>query len=64
MTHATLSNQLKMLEAEGLVKRTVHNAIPPEVDYSLTEMGKKFDPVLNAIQTFGSEYIEYMKRMP
>ena len=58
MTHATLSNQLKMLEAEGLVKRTVYNAIPPKVDYSLTEMGRKFGPVLAAIETFGSEYMK------
>ena len=60
MTHATLSNQLKQLEAEGLVKRTVYGDIPPKVEYSLTEIGKKFQPVLESIQTFGKEYIEQM----
>ena len=60
MTHATLSNQLKQLEAEGLVKRTVYGDIPPKVEYSLTEIGKKFQPVLESIQTFGKEYIAQM----
>lgn len=60
MTHATLSNQLKQLEAEGLVKRTVFSDIPPRVEYSLTDMGRKFEPVLNAINDFGREYIAYL----
>lgn len=62
MTHATLSNQLKKLVEEGLVKRTVHSDMPPIVDYSLTEIGRKFKPVLESIRTFGSEYIEYLKQ--
>lgn len=60
MTHATLSNQLKQLEAEGLVKRTVYGDIPPKVEYSLTDIGRKFQPVLDSIQTFGREYIKWM----
>jgi len=61
MTHATLSNQLKQLEEEGLIERKEYAQIPPKVEYSLTEMGKKFNPVLESIQQFGLEYIEYMK---
>lgn len=61
MTHATLSNQLKQLEADGLVKRTVYGDIPPKVEYSLTEIGRKFQPVLDSIQKFGQEYIKQME---
>ncbi|MCD8155046.1 MAG: helix-turn-helix transcriptional regulator [Clostridiales bacterium] len=61
MTHATLSNQLKQLEEEGLVERTEYAQIPPKVEYSLTEIGRKFQPVLDSIQEFGAEYIRYMK---
>lgn len=60
MTHATLSSQLKQLEAEGLVRRTVYDELPPKVEYSLTEMGRKFQPVLDSIRAFGQEYIQQM----
>lgn len=63
MTHATLSNQLKQLEAEGLIQRIVYSDIPPRVEYSLTDMGKKFTPVLESIKAFGQEYITYMKEL-
>ncbi len=61
MTHATLSNQLKQLEEEGLIERKEYAQIPPKVEYSLTEIGRKFDVVLESIQQFGLDYIDYMK---
>ena len=61
MTHATLSAQLKQLESEGLIIRTEYPQIPPKVEYSLSEIGKKFAPVLESIQTWGLEYIHYMR---
>lgn len=60
MTHATLSAQLKQLEAEGLVIRTEYPQIPPRVEYSLSEIGRAFEPVLESIRVWGSEYIEYL----
>lgn len=61
MTHATLSVQLKALVDSGLVEREQYESIPPRVEYSLTEIGEKFHPVLVALQEWGGEYIEYMK---
>ena len=61
MTHATLSAQLKQLEAEGLIVRTEYAQIPPKVEYSLSEIGEKFGPVLESIQTWGMEYIRYQQ---
>ena len=61
MTHATLSVQLKDLMENGLVKRKQYESIPPKVEYSLTDMGKKFHPVIEALQLWGQEYIEYLK---
>ena len=61
MTHATLSVQLKALEENGLVKRVQYEAIPPRVEYSLTEIGRKFHPVIAAMQTWGNEYIAQMQ---
>lgn len=59
MTHATLSVQLKSLVDNGLVDRKQYDTMPPKVEYSLTEIGKKFHPVLMAIQEWGDEYISY-----
>ena len=53
MTHATLSNQLKQLEAEGLIARTVYGDIPPKVEYSLTGRGKSLIPILDAMCEWG-----------
>ncbi len=61
ITHATLSSQLKYMEKEGLVHRTVYPEVPPRVEYSLTAMGRRFAPVLNSIQVWGEEYIEFLK---
>lgn len=57
MTHATLSNQLKLLEAEGLIVRTEYMQIPPKVEYALSEIGKEFQPVLDSIHDWGAKYI-------
>lgn len=62
MTHATLSVQLKSLEEYGLVQRVQYESIPPRVEYSLTEIGRKFHPVVVAMEAWGNEYINYMKR--
>ena len=61
MTHATLSVQLKALMEHGLVIRHQYESIPPRVEYSLSEIGQKFHPVLEAMEIWGKEYISYMK---
>ena len=62
MTHTTLSRQLKMLEEEGLIVRTEYAQVPPKVEYSLSEIGEKFQPVLNALEIWGNEYIDYLNK--
>lgn len=61
ITHATLSSQLKYMEKEGLVHRTVYPEVPPRLEYSLTAMGRRFAPVLDSIRIWGEEYIEFLK---
>lgn len=62
MTHATLSVQLKTLVENGLVERKQYESISPKVEYSLTEIGKKFHPVIEALQNWGQDYIEFMQK--
>ncbi len=64
MTHATLSVQLKTLVENGLVERKQYESIPPKVEYSLTKIGEKFIPVMEAMKKWGQEYIEYTKESP
>lgn len=61
LTQATLSKQLRMMEQNGLVLRKVYDQIPPRVEYSLSPLGKNFQPVLDALQVWGKQYIDYMK---
>ena len=56
ITHATLSSQLKSLEREGIVRRTVYAEVPPRVEYTLTDLGGSLKPVLDAMRNWGERY--------
>lgn len=53
-----LSERLKDLEKEGLVSRKVFAEVPVRVEYSLTEKGKAFEPVITEIQKWAEKYIQ------
>lgn len=53
ITEKMLSLQLKDLEKDGLVKRTVYAEVPLRVEYSLTDFGKTLVPVLESIAKWG-----------
>ncbi len=61
VTQATLTKQLRILEDYGLIQRHVYAEVPPKVEYSLTEIGKEFVPILKQIEEFGYKYIDYLK---
>jgi DNA-binding HxlR family transcriptional regulator len=44
-----LAQQLRQLEADGLVARTVHAEVPPRVEYRLTGWGEQLCPALDAL---------------
>ena len=55
-----LIQSLKELEKDGLVNRKVYRQVPPKVEYSLTEIGRSFVPVLNAMFNWGQSYASYL----
>lgn len=48
-----LTQQLRELEADGLVSRRVHDQVPPKVVYSLTRQGRTLEPILRALCDWG-----------
>ncbi|WP_245814768.1 winged helix-turn-helix transcriptional regulator [Cystobacter ferrugineus] len=44
-----LSQQLREMERDGIVRRTVHPEVPPRVEYTLTDVGRALCPVLDAL---------------
>lgn len=59
VTEANLTKELRLLEKYGLVHREVYPVVPPKVEYSLTEIGLKFIPVLDALEKWAIEYNEH-----
>lgn len=55
-TQRMLTLQLRELEADGIVRRTVHAEVPPRVDYELTELGHTLRPILLALRDWGEMY--------
>ncbi len=62
VTQKMLTQQLRELEKEGLIKRKVYAVVPPKVEYSLTEYGKSLQPVLKMMAKWGKEHRVTMLR--
>ncbi len=58
-----LIQQLKELEADGLVKRTDYKEVPPRVDYSLTPLGRSLAEALVPLCSWGTENLAEVTRV-
>ena len=58
ITHKMLSSQLKELEKHELISRKAYAAVPPKVEYTITEKGKKVIPVIEVIRNYGLAVME------
>lgn len=61
MTQATpkmLTQQLRELEADGMVHRELYHQVPPKTEYSLTERGRSFVPILNQMCAWGKVVLD------
>ena len=58
ITEKMLIQQLRELEADGIVARRVHPTVPPKVEYSLTEYGLSLKRALRAICDWGRNHME------
>ena len=56
-TPKMLTQQLRELEADGIIHREVYPVVPPKTEYSLTEFGRTITPVLTAMCDWGKKYM-------
>ncbi len=62
ITPRMLTLQLRELEADGLVERTVYPVVPPRVEYALTPFGRTLSPVIRAMADWGRRHKRQAER--
>ncbi|MDB2415022.1 helix-turn-helix transcriptional regulator [Rickettsiales bacterium] len=56
VTQKMLTQQLRELERDGLISRKIYAQVPPRVEYTITPLAKKLEPILDALCHWGNEY--------
>ena len=57
ITQKMLTQQLRELEADGVINRIVYNQVPPKVEYELSEYGLSLESILDSLCTWGLVHI-------
>ena len=61
ISHKMLTQNLRMLERNGLVERTVYPTVPPRVDYTLTEAGTALRAVVDGMCGWTQRYLTHIE---
>ena len=56
VSQKVLTAQLREMETDGLVRRTVYPEVPPRVEYTMTALGRSLKPILDAMWDWGEAY--------
>lgn len=64
VTQRMLTLQLRELEGDGVIIRTVYPQVPPKVEYSLSTFGQSLKPILLALQQWGRKIMDKTKSAP
>lgn len=57
-TPRMITLQLRELEADGVIRRTVYPEVPPRVEYELTRIGRTLEPILINLRDWGKAFQE------
>ncbi|MER5966660.1 helix-turn-helix domain-containing protein [Streptomyces sp. NPDC002057] len=61
ISHKMLTQNLRMLERNGLVDRTVHPTVPPRVEYTLTEPGQALRATVDGMCDWTHRYVGHIE---
>jgi DNA-binding HxlR family transcriptional regulator len=61
ISQKVLTDNLRALEADGIITRTVYPEVPPRVEYALSELGESMRPIIKALETWGTGYQETVR---
>ena len=56
ISQKVLTDNLRSMEEDGIITRTVYAEVPPRVEYSLSELGETMRPILYAMEVWGNSY--------
>ena len=62
VSQKVLTDSLRSLEEDGIVTRTVYPAVPPRVEYALSDLGESMRPIIDVMQRWGLEYQARMRQ--
>ena len=63
VTKKMLTTQLRELEYHDIINRKVYAQVPPKVEYSVTEYGKKLFPLLLSMHEWGLQHLEHLNEL-
>ncbi len=60
ISQKVLTDNLRSMEEDGIITRTVYPEVPPRVEYALSELGETMRPILDSMEQWGKEYKDKM----
>lgn len=58
ISQKVLTDNLRKMEQDGLVIRTVYPEVPPKVEYKLSELGESLRPIIKSMEEWGNEFLK------
>lgn len=59
ISQKVLTENLRSMEGDGIVIRTVYAEVPPRVEYSLSDLGNTLRPIISVMETWGMDYKKF-----
>ncbi|MDR1599767.1 MAG: helix-turn-helix transcriptional regulator [Oscillospiraceae bacterium] len=64
ISRKVLTDNLRSMEVDGIITRTVYPGLPLRVEYALSELGGSMRPIIEALQAWGEGYQELVRNAP